>query len=92
MKTDSDASIVLLSALISIFHMVKCIQRYRKIVQMTKHAMTAGKDSSCDAQCCISDNYAKDFELETYGIKGAVGFMREVREDDAGFPHSITTE
>ena len=92
MKTDSDASIVLLSALISIFHMVKCIQRYRKIVKMTKHAKTAGKDSSCNAQCCISDNYAKDFELETYGIKGAVGFMREVREDDAGFPHSITTE
>ena len=76
MKTDSDASIVLLSALINTSHMVRCIQRYRSIVQMTQHANTAGEHSS-DTQCClpnISDD-AKNFKLETYDIEGADGFM-----------------
>ena len=75
MKTDSDASIVLLSALISIFHMVKCIQRYRTIVQITKHAKTAGKETT--TQCCTSDldEAAKTFKLETYDIDGGAPFI-----------------
>ena len=78
MKTDSDASIVILSTVISIFHMVKCIQRYRTIKQITKHAEMAGKDPSTSTQCCISglDDDAKEFKLETYGIKDIDGFMR----------------
>lgn len=61
-----------MSAVISTFHMVKCIQRYRSIVQMTKHAKTAGEDSS-DPPCCISKVNAK---LQDYGIKGTDGFVR----------------
>ena len=77
MKTDSDASIVTLSTFISIFHMVKCIQRYRTIKQITKHAEMVGKDPSSSTQCCISalDEDAKEFKLETYGIEGTNGFM-----------------
>ena len=75
MKTDSDASIVILSTVISIFHMVKCIQRYRTIKQITKHAQ---RDPSSSTQCCISglDDDAKEFKLEKYGIKGIDGIMR----------------
>ena len=75
MQTDSDASIVILSALISIFHMIKCIQRYRTIVQITKHAKTAGKETT--TQCCTSDldEAAKTFKLETYDIDGGAPFI-----------------
>ena len=75
MKTDSDASIVILSTVISIFHMVKCIQRYRTIVQITKHAKTAGEETT--PLCCTSDltEAAKTFKLETYDIDGTNGFM-----------------
>ena len=38
MQTASDASIVILSAVISIFHMLKCVHRYLKTAQMMDHA------------------------------------------------------
>ena len=67
--------------------MVKCIQRYRTIKQITQHAKMTGKESSL--QRCIPDldekKNAKGFKLATYRIEGTDGFMREGAD---GFPGS----
>ena len=91
-ETGSDASIVILSTLISIFHMAKCIQRYRSIVKIAKHAKGDGMCMSCDTRCCISDEDAKkfeEFELEKYGIEN-YGFMRESSNGFTEIPPSST--
>ena len=55
MKSSSDAPMVMLSAIISVFHTLKCIQRFDKICQTIRLADSAKQSerSWYEALCCV---------------------------------------